>query len=329
MRCLRAMALAAVLAVTLGGRTLAATPSGAGGYRLAPSESPQRVPYGPPGLVPGQGTPSLPSSTRPKPQSDLNWDRDAEYRRMMRERRAEEESNSIYAQPYRAGLYWNPYSFYAPTGQCYRREPSGDLDRSCVPAAPPYSLPSVPPESQRLDTESVSPANRSEVDEAARKASEESLRALSIAEAKKYLASGDEFFAKRNYVMAKNRYRSALICDPGLVDAWFHQGFAFAAMGRYDLAATVIRQGLKLNSAWPKSAFRTDNLFADAAAKAARLDAMILTLLDKPTDADRLFFLGVHLHFDGRSDVAAALFDRAKRAGGKNSEHIEAFLTEK
>ena len=46
----------------------------------------------------------------------------------------------------------------------------------------------------------------------------------------------------------------------------------------------------------------------------------------KPTDADRLFILGVFLYFDGQNGRAATLFERAEQIAGDNVGHIEAFL---
>ena len=100
-------------------------------------------------------------------------------------------------------------------------------------------------------------------------------------------------------------------------------------MGRYDLAVGAVKRGLKLEPAWPKSDFNVDTLFAaNAQTKNACLAAIDKAVLAKPTDPNRLFALGVYLHFDGQADRAAQMFDRAEQIAGNNVAHIEAFLTE-
>ncbi len=47
---------------------------------------------------------------------------------------------------------------------------------------------------------------------------------------------------------------------------------------------------------------------------------------EKPTDADRLFVLGVFLHFDGQANRARTIFERAEKIVGNNVGHIEAFM---
>ena len=61
--------------------------------------------------------------------------------------------------------------------------------------------------------------------------------------------------------MPTERYRKASQSAPQLADAWFRQGFALSAMGRYDLAVTAIKRGLKLNPNWAKSDFDLKELY--------------------------------------------------------------------
>ena len=76
--------------------------------------------------------------------------------------------------------------------------------------------------------------------------------------------------------------------------------------------------------------FILDRLFGgNAAAKNACLDAVAAAVKEKPADSDRLFLLGVVLHFDGQDNRAAAAFARAEQTAGNNIGHIEAFMDEK
>ena len=143
----------------------------------------------------------------------------------------------------------------------------------------------------------------------------------------KFIGYGDALFAQGKYAEANERYRKAARSAPQLGAAWFRQGFALAAVGRCDLAAAAVKRGLKLDPVWPKSNFEIDQLFgANGQAKNAMLDALAAAAMAKPTDSDRLFILGVFLHFDDQNGRAATLFERAEQVAGDNVGHIEAFL---
>lgn len=147
--------------------------------------------------------------------------------------------------------------------------------------------------------------------------------------AAKHIDYGDTLFAKQKYAEANDCYRQAAHNAPQLATAWFRQGLALAALGHCDSAADKIKRGLKLDPAWPKSNFSLDRLFANNdAAKDACLDAAAAAAKEKPANANRLFLLGVLMHFDGQSERAAKVFARAERAAGNNVGHIEAFLDE-
>jgi tetratricopeptide (TPR) repeat protein len=145
--------------------------------------------------------------------------------------------------------------------------------------------------------------------------------------ARKFIAYGDALFAQQKYTEANDRYRKAARSAPQLADAWFRQGFALAAVGRCDLASAAVKRGLKLDPSWPKSKFDIAVLFGNnEPVKNASLDALADAVMAKPADADRLFVLGVMLHFNGQADRAAAFFDRAEQVVKYNVGHIEAFL---
>jgi tetratricopeptide (TPR) repeat protein len=151
----------------------------------------------------------------------------------------------------------------------------------------------------------------------------------SNAQAWKFIGYGDALFAKQKYAEANDRYRKAARSAPQLGAAWFRQGLALAAVGRCDLAAAAVKRGLKLDPAWPKSNFDLDQIFGpNNPKKDAMLDALAATVTAKPTDPNRLFVLGVCLHFDGQTGRAATLFERAEKIAGNNVGHIEAFLTQ-
>jgi tetratricopeptide (TPR) repeat protein len=141
----------------------------------------------------------------------------------------------------------------------------------------------------------------------------------------KFLGYGDALFGQQKYAEANDRYRKASRNAPQLADAWFRQGFAMAAIGRYDLAVGAIKRGLSLDPTWPKSAFDLKDLYgADEMARNAHLDALAKAAEEKPTDGDLLFMVGVYLHFDGQADRARKFFQRAAEIAG--DDYVKAFL---
>jgi len=151
--------------------------------------------------------------------------------------------------------------------------------------------------------------------------------ARSNALAWRFIGFGDAQFAQQKYAEANDRYRKASRSAPQLADAWFRQGFAMIATGRYDLAVKSIWRGLRLDPKWSQANFDLDQLYnSDVMAKNAHLESLAQAADDKPNDPDRLFLLGVFLHFDGQPDRASPLFERAQDVAGGDAGHIEAFL---
>ena len=159
-----------------------------------------------------------------------------------------------------------------------------------------------------------------------KKGAQRGTNAQAVALAWKLIGFGDARFAEQKYSEANQRYRTASGNAPQLADAWFRQGFALAALGRYEQAVGAIKRGLKINPNWAKSDFNLKELYgADEMAKNAHRDALAEAAEAKPNDADLLFLLGVHLHFDGQADRAVKFFQRAKEIAGDDAEHLKAF----
>ena len=143
----------------------------------------------------------------------------------------------------------------------------------------------------------------------------------------RFLGFGDAQFAEQKYVDANVRYRKAVSVAPQLADARFRQGFALSAIGRYEQAVAAMKCGLKINPNWARSGFDIKDLFGDdELAKDAYLDVLATAAKENPNDANRLFLLGVHLHFDGQAERAKVFFERAAVLTGDDAEHIRAFV---
>ncbi len=161
-----------------------------------------------------------------------------------------------------------------------------------------------------------------------KKAVERATNTQANALAWRFIGFGDAQFAAQKFADANQRYRKASQSAPQLADAWFRQGFALSAIGRYDLAVGAINRGLKINPNWAKSGFDLKELYGpDELAKDARLDVLAQAAADKPNDANLLFLVGVHLHFDGQAEQAEQFFQRAKELAGDDAEHIRTFMS--
>ena len=211
--------------------------------------------------------------------------------------------------PYVSGLSgWDPYYGY--------RYPYV-LPPYYESTFPPVYFPWQPPNGPGANVNVIQRPVPDDDGEAAepKKGAQRGTNAQSVALAQRYIGYGDALFAKQKYVDANQRYRTAANSAPQLADAWFRQGFTFIAQGRFDLALAAIKRGLKLNPNWAKSDFNLKELYGpDEVAKNAHREALAEAAEAKPNDADLLFLLGVHLHFDGQAQRAARFFDRAVEA---------------
>jgi tetratricopeptide (TPR) repeat protein len=145
----------------------------------------------------------------------------------------------------------------------------------------------------------------------------------------RFIGYGDAHFADGKYSDAYQRYRKAVQAAPQLAAGYFRQGYALAAIGRYDLAAKALKRGLALDAGWPASGFSNDELYGqNELAKTAHLDAMAKAAQEQPNNADLMFLLGVYFHFDGDPDRAAVFFRRAAQLTGVEDAHLKVFLRE-
>ena len=71
-------------------------------------------------------------------------------------------------------------------------------------------------------------------------ADQRATNAQATALGQKFIGYGDAWFAKGKYFDANARYRDAARTAPQLADAYFRQGFALAALGKYDAAVKAI-----------------------------------------------------------------------------------------
>jgi tetratricopeptide (TPR) repeat protein len=213
--------------------------------------------------------------------------------------------------PYFAPLYIPAEAMYGP--QALRRFLGVRQVNQVGPLAanPPISV--VPGQGQRAG----------EAEEPLRRASNE--RAFGLGW--RFIGFGDAHFGNQKYRDAYSRYKKAAEAAPALADAYLRQAFALVALGNYSQAVKVLKRGIELDPAWPRSQFQVDELYGNNQLdKTAHLGDLAQAAAAEPNDADLLFLLGVLFHFDGEPGRAAPLLERAARSSGGNPAHLRGFL---
>lgn len=139
-------------------------------------------------------------------------------------------------------------------------------------------------------------------------------------------AQGDVWMKRLKFLNAYERYKYAISSANDRPEPYFRLGYALAAVGSYDSAVKYLKQGLELDPQWPSHGEHLEAIFGDDNRLA------ILSLIERVTgwvredirDPDRLFLVGVLLHFKG-DDRASQFFEAAYRLSG-SGDHLLAFL---
>ncbi len=139
-------------------------------------------------------------------------------------------------------------------------------------------------------------------------------------------AQGDVYLHRLKFLNAYERYKVAMNAANDRPEPYFRLGFALAAVGSFDSAVKYIKEGLDLDPRWPAHGERLEAIFGDDNRLA------ILSLIERVTgwvredirDPDRLFLVGVLLHFNG-DNRSGQFFEAAYRLAG-GGDHLLAFL---
>ena len=139
-------------------------------------------------------------------------------------------------------------------------------------------------------------------------------------------SQGDHWFKKGNYLQAYSRYKTAVSHADDRADAHFRLGYVLVAIGRCERGVEELKRGLKIDPAWPVTGESLSQIFGaeNPLAKSTMVSKVTAWVSEDIRDPDRLFLIGVLLHFSD-DDRAAKFFETAIRLTG-GGDHLIAFL---
>lgn len=143
----------------------------------------------------------------------------------------------------------------------------------------------------------------------------------------RYQALGDESFAKSNYLQAYGHYKDAVKNTPTRAEARFRMAMALAATTNYSLAVDEIKRAMKIDPAWPMKGPSLDTLWGadNILSKNAVMHKLAAWVREDIRDPDRLFLMGVFLHFNDETDKSHTFFETAYELS-PNPMYAQAFL---
>ena len=129
----------------------------------------------------------------------------------------------------------------------------------------------------------------------------------------RYQAQGDDWFLKQNYLQAYGHYKQAVSATPGRAEARFRMALALAATRNYTSAIDEMKRAMRLDPNWPRTGVHLDQLFGaeNILSKNAVLHKLASWVGEDIRDPDRLFLMGVLLHFNDNIDKSRVFFEAA------------------
>ncbi|MBI3863852.1 MAG: tetratricopeptide repeat protein [Planctomycetia bacterium] len=126
-------------------------------------------------------------------------------------------------------------------------------------------------------------------------------------------AQGDEYFAKSNYLQAYGHYKQALSVAPTRIEARFRLAMSLASMSHFSQAVDEMKRGMRVDPDWPRTGATLDTLFGadNALSKNAVLHKAADWVREDIRDPNRLFLMGVLLHFNDDGEKSHTFFEAA------------------
>ena len=139
-------------------------------------------------------------------------------------------------------------------------------------------------------------------------------------------AYGDEKLREQKWSQACMNYRQSVDAAEDRAPAHVRLGFAYVAMRHFTLAVREFKRGLEIDPELPLSGDRLATIFGSEseAARKSIQHQLATWVRDGIDDPDRLFLLGVWLHYEDDPRSREVLEAALKRTGGAG--YIAAFL---
>lgn len=140
-------------------------------------------------------------------------------------------------------------------------------------------------------------------------------------------AAGDRYMEQQKFHSAYERYRVAFQAAPDRAAPYFRTGFALTAMRRFSESVKYFKRGLQLDPKWPTNGESLGKVFGrkNVIVKTGVLGDATRWARKDIRDPDRLFVMGILLHFDNQTDKSPLLFEAAWRLAG-GGDHLKPFL---
>ena len=137
----------------------------------------------------------------------------------------------------------------------------------------------------------------------------------------------DERFVQRDWGQAYARYKQALEQAPDRIEPRMKLGWTLLASGQLGGAVGEFKRVARLNPEWPAQGGSLEEVYGPGSelVRTAILQKVAAWLQEDIRDADRLFLMGVVLHFNREPDQAAQFLQMADQIAGSPT-HTQAFL---
>jgi hypothetical protein len=142
----------------------------------------------------------------------------------------------------------------------------------------------------------------------------------------RHQATGDEYLAKGDYTQALIRYRQAYAAAQDRPEPRFRIALTLAALGYFGQAADELKRLVRLDPQWPAHGDRLDDVFGPQhqLAKDSMLSKAADWVKEDIRDPQRLFLMGVLLHFNDDGDKAQPFIEAAGTLANW-PKHVQAF----
>ncbi len=144
----------------------------------------------------------------------------------------------------------------------------------------------------------------------------------------KLQVNGDQYLRKQMWYHANVNYKQAVAAADDQAEAHLRYGISLAAMKRFDEALSQFKRAVFINPDLPRLNLTLETLFGPSSqvVRSSLLSAAADWLQADLGNADRIFVMGVLLHFNGDAR-AQELFSAALPISG-HASYIAAFLPE-